>query len=227
VLTPHARRIVDDREWEWIEAHATGGVEHLVIADTLPVFFTPVFHHVEAFSEAVCGGAWGGLAARAGERLRRAFDLEHWAAFDHSFRRMCDLVTAVARGERGDAPKTITVLSGDVHHAYVAEVDVPGGRSAVWQAVCSPFRNPLDAMERRQAALGCSRALARIARALAGAAGVPEPLLRWEVRGGPLFDNQVGTLELGRDRADLRIERTTDEGWRRPRLTQSLDQRLC
>jgi hypothetical protein len=226
VLDEGDRRIVDEHEWRWIEAQVTGGVEHLVIADTLPVFFTPAFHHAEAFSEAICGGAWGPLMAKAGERMRRAFDLEHWAAFDHSFRRMCELVAAVARGERGPAPRTITLLAGDVHHAYLAEVEVPGGTSAVWQATCSPFRNPLDAKERKQAGLGCSPVLARVGRALAGAAGVAPPPLRWEVRDGPVFDNQVGTLELG-EHVVARIERTTEGGWREARLTTSLERRLA
>ena len=48
-------------------------------------------------------------------------DLEHWAAFRQVVRaagRRC--IAAVGRA-RPDAPATICVLSGDVHHAYVAE----------------------------------------------------------------------------------------------------------
>ncbi len=225
-LTPDARRMVDDDEWDWIERHVSGDHEHLVIADTLPIFFTPAFHHAEAWNEAVCGGAWGPLAARLGERLRRAVDLEHWAAFDISFRRMCGLLRAVAAGERGEPPASIVLLAGDVHHAYVAEIEA-GGRSTVWQAVCSPFRNPLDAKECRQARLGVSTVATRAAAALARLAGVAPPPLRWEVRDGPFFDNQVGTLEFDGSSAVVRIERTTDGGWREPRLTTSLERRLA
>jgi hypothetical protein len=225
VLTPDARRIIDDAEWEWICERATGDVDHLILADTLPMFFSPAFHHAEAFSEAVAGGAWGSLMARVGEKARRAFDLEHWAAFNHSFRRICDLVCAVSRGERGAPPASIVMLGGDVHHAYAARVDA-GGESAVWQAVCSPLRNPLQKTERRQARLGFSKPLARIARGLARAAGVPDPPIDWEVTDGPYFDNQVATLELDGRAATLRVERTTDGGWRHPRLTTSLERRL-
>ena len=46
------------------------------------------------------------------------------------------------------APASIVVLSGDVHHAYLCEVGCPAARpaaqSTVYQAVCSPYRNPLD-----------------------------------------------------------------------------------
>ena len=50
----------------------------------------------------------------------------------------------------GPTPASISVLSGDVHHAYLAEVDLRERvDSKVWQAVCSPFRNPLDEREKR------------------------------------------------------------------------------
>jgi len=226
VLTPDARKMVDDEEWRWVERHATGGVGHLVIADTLPMFFSPAFHHAEAFSEGVCGGAWGSVLARVGERARRAFDLEHWAAFNDSFRRMCELLRAVSAGERGTPPASIVLLGGDVHHAYFARIEA-GGSSTVWQAVCSPFRNQLRKTERRQARLGFSHPIARVLRGLARRAGVPDPPLRWEVTDGPCFDNQVGMLELDGPTARLRVERTTDSGWREPRLTASLQRRLC
>jgi hypothetical protein len=226
VLTPDARRMVDDAEWEWIEGRAVGDCDHLVIADTLPMFFSPAFHHAEAFSEAVAGGAWGKAMARVGEKARRAFDLEHWAAFNHSFRRICGLLCAVSRGERGAPPATIVLLAGDVHHAYAARVHADG-ESAVWQAVCSPLRNPLEKAERRQARLGFDARLARIGRWLARRAGVPDPALAWDVTDGPFFDNQVATLEIHGRNAWLRVERTTDGGWRRPTLTVSFERRLA
>ena len=225
VLTPHARRIVDDDEWRWIESRATGDVDHLILADTLPVFFSPAFHHAEAFSEAVAGGAWGSLLARVAEQARRAFDLEHWAAFNDSFRAMCELVRAVSAGERGAPPASIVLLGGDVHHAYLARVRARGA-SAGWQGVCSPLRNPLEHTERRQARMGFVGPLARVARALARRAGVPDPPLDWTITDGPYFDNQVGTVEIDGRSARLRIERTTDGGWRHPTLTTSLERRL-
>ena len=225
VLTPDDRRIVDDVEWEWVCDHTSGDFDHLVLADTLPMFLAPAFHHAEAFSEAIAGGAWGSLMARVGEKARRAVDLEHWAAFDHSFRKLCDLLQQVSGGQRGKPPASIVLLGGDVHHAYAARVEA-GGASAVWQAVCSPLRNPLEHSERRQVRIGFNPRLGRALRKLAAKAGVPEPPLSWEPTDGPYFDNQVATLRIEGRRSFLHIERTTDGGWRSPRLTTTLEREL-
>jgi hypothetical protein len=226
ILTPGDRHMIDEDEWKWIDSRATGDVDHLILADTLPVFFSPAFHHAEAFSEALAAGAWGKPLDWIGEKARRAFDLEHWAAFNNSFRDMCETVRSVSAGERGTPPSTITLLAGDVHHAYAARVHA-GGESAVWQATCSPLRNPLEKTERRQARLGFSKTLARVARALARAAGVPDPPMSWETTDGPFFDNQVATLEIDGRNAYLRVERTTVGGWRRPTLTTSMHRKLA
>src|SRR3954452_2247433 len=134
----------------------------------------PAMHWLEAWSEQVCDGAWGRGVKRLGEKLRQGLDLEHWAAWQDSFFRMTSLLRAVGSGERGEAPSTITVLSGDVHHAYLAEVGFPAGsgaRSAVYQAVCSPFRNALEARERRIMRVALSAPARALTRALARLSG--------------------------------------------------------
>ena len=122
VLADGQRDMVDEEEWQWIAEHARGAYDHLIIASTLPVFMTPGIDAFEAWNEAVCSGAWGRLAARAGEKLRRALDLEHWPAFQRSFRTMVELLHELAEGP--DAPGTISFIGGDVHTAYVAEVEL-------------------------------------------------------------------------------------------------------
>src|SRR4029079_2081201 len=92
VLADGQRDMVDADEWAWIVEKATGRYDHLILASTLPVFMLPGAHHVEAWNEAVCSGAWGGLAARVGERLRRALDLEHWPASQRSLRTLVMLL---------------------------------------------------------------------------------------------------------------------------------------
>ena len=101
VLEPGERSIVDEEEWDWIVEHAGGDFDHLLIATTVPFLLSPGFHHLEAWSERVCDGAWGGLAARAAEKLRRAVDFDHWASFGRSFGRMraCSRRSARASGE--------------------------------------------------------------------------------------------------------------------------------
>ena len=211
VLDPGRRSMVDDGEWQWILEHATGGFDHLLIGTSLPLIMAPALHYLEAWNEAVCDGAWGGLAARVGEKLRQGADLEHWPAFRDSFEAMCALLREVGSGGHGDAPASIVVLSGDVHHAYLAEVGFPRGSevgSRVWQATCSPFRNPLSTMERRGVRFGFTRAGAAVGRVLARSAGVPPPPVRWRFQpGDPRFDNQVGTLELDGRQGLARLER--------------------
>jgi hypothetical protein len=216
VLTPGKRSMVDDGEWQWISEHATGGFDHLLIGTSLPLFLAPALHYLEAWNEAVCDGAWGDVAAKLGEKLRQGADLEHWPAFRDSFNGMCELLRDVGAGRHGEAPQSIVVLSGDVHHAYLAEVGFPAGSevtSRVWQATCSPFRNPLSTKERRSVLFGFSRIGARIGRLLARSAGVPPPPVRWRfTEGDPRFDNQVGTLELDSGCALARLERAVPSG---------------
>jgi hypothetical protein len=216
VLTPGGRSMVDAGEWQWISEHAHGDFEHLLIGTSLPLIMAPAMHYLEAWNEAVCDGAWGGFAARLGEKLRQGADLEHWAAFNDSFTAMCELLREVGAGRRGAAPESIVVLSGDVHHAYLAEVAFPKGsgvRSHVWQATCSPFRNPLSRHERLGVNFGFSRAGALIGRALAHAAGVEPAPVRWRFQDGdPRFDNQVGTIELDGPGAWARLERAVPSG---------------
>jgi hypothetical protein len=229
VLKDDERSMVDAGEWDWISQHATGGFDHLLIATSLPFLLAPGMHHLEAWNEAVCAGAWGEHAAGAGEWMRRTLDLEHWAAFGESFAGLAELQRSVGAGERGAPPASIVSLSGDVHHAYLAEVAFRRGsgvRSAVWQAVCSPFRNPLERRERRTVGLACSRPFSATARALARSAGVAPPDVRWRLTGGPWFDNQLATLTLEGRRLDLRIEKALREG-QGDRLEMVLHQRLA
>ena len=229
VLDPGRRSMLDAGEWAWLEDQATGGVEHLLIGSSLPLLLAPSLHHVEAWNEAVCDGVWGAPAARLAERARQGLDLEHWAAFRASFQRIWELLGAVGAGRRGPAPSSIVVLSGDVHHAYLADVAFPrsaGVRSAVWQAVCSPFRNPLADWHRAGVRFAFTRASASLTRAFARAARVPDPPVRWRLLHGPWFDNQVAMLDLDGSSARLTLERALGAG-AGERLERVLDRRLA
>ena len=112
VLDPGKRAMVDPEEWRWIDEHATGDVDHLLIGTSLPMIMGPAMHWLEAWNEVVADGAWGKGVKKLAEKLRQELDLEHWPAFQASFRRMCDLLLEVGAGRRGTAPSTICVLSG-------------------------------------------------------------------------------------------------------------------
>src|SRR5262245_25241347 len=120
VLADGRREMVDEEEWDWIVEHSLGAIDHLVIASTLPVFMPAGIHRLEAWNEALCDGRWGKAAAWLGERLRRAVDLEHWAAFRDSFERLCVWLRRVAAGSPATRPpSSILILGGDVHNSYV------------------------------------------------------------------------------------------------------------
>jgi len=224
VLAEGRRQMLSDAEWDWVEDRFTGDFDHLIVGTSLPFMLAPGMHHLEAWNEAVCDGAWGKLAARTGEKIRQALDLEHWAAFQGCFARLAVLLEDVAAGRRGPAPATITLLSGDVHHAYLAEAWFPGRpvTSRVLQVTCSPVRNPLDKRERRALRSAFTRPVAAFARRMARAAGVAPSPIRWAFAQEPTFDNQIARLDLcGRD-AQLWIEKTLPEDWQAPRLHTSL-----
>jgi hypothetical protein len=216
VLDPGARSMVDEEEWRWIEEHARGDCDHLLIGSSLPLLMAPGMHYLEAWNEAVCDGAWGTAAAVVGEKIRQAVDLEHWAAFGESLERMMAIFKAVGTGERGAPPATIVALSGDVHHAYLAEVGFPPGtgmQSNAWQATCSPFRNPLDDKERTIMRFMASEVAGRLMRGLAASAGVEPPSVRWRyAHDEPWFDNQVAMLELDGRRARMTLDKTVEQG---------------
>ena len=212
VLEPGQRAMVDDREFDWIEQQVTGDFDHLLIGTSLPLLLAPGMQYLENWNEAVCDGAWGRTGSRAGEAIRQYLDLEHWAAFRASFERMCGLLEDVATGRRGSPPASVVTLSGDVHHAYLSEVGFrrgTGATSTVWQAVCSPFRNPLAPHERSAIRLACSPVGTLIGRVLARSAGVPEPPIRWRLaHEAPWFDNQVATLEMDGRHARMKLDKT-------------------
>ncbi|MGI9184308.1 MAG: alkaline phosphatase D family protein [Solirubrobacteraceae bacterium] len=229
VLSDGQREMLDENEWAWLQVQLTGDYDHVLIASTLPILLAPTLHYVEAWNEALCAGGWGKLAARWSEKLRRALDLEHWAAFQSSFHRLIDLIEQVGAGRRGPAPASIVLLGGDVHQAYLETVGFrasAGMQSNVYQAVCSPFRNQLPKRDRTLLRIARrSRLVGWLARHLAYAAGVQDPSVRWRVLQEPTWKNQLGWLHL--DGRDLRLTiETTCEG-HEPELEVSLDHQLA
>jgi hypothetical protein len=192
-LSPGKRTMLPDREWDWLVGAVSGGdYDHLVIGSSLPWLLAPAVHHVEAMNERMCDSPRGWVAAPA-EKVRRVLDLEHWAAFGRSFDALGMLVGQLGAGP--DAPATISVLSGDVHHSYAARALLGSDvRSAVYQLTCSPVHNGLPAAIRAATRLGWSRSAGRLARGLAELAGTPAPSVRWELAAGPFFGNAISTL---------------------------------
>jgi hypothetical protein len=184
LLTADRRAMLDDAEQAWFEEQLTGGIDHLLIASSLPYLLPPSIHNAEAWSEKLA-------AKRAiGEKLRQYADLEHWAAFENSFRTVAASLTSVAKGERGPAPASIVFLSGDIHYSYLARVKgLP-----ITQVVCSPFRNPLNGAFKWANQLACLRLGSGPTRLLAKLYGAARPPLKWRITNGPWFHNAIATV---------------------------------
>ena len=215
-VTPGTRELVHDEEWDWIRDQACKPARHLLLASSVPFLLAPGLHHVEAWDEAVADGAWGRLGAGLGERLRLIAVMDHWASFQRTYRKFAELIDEIAHGRVGEAPTSVVMLSGDVHHCYLAEVGFPRPARAqrVWQAVCSAFRKELAPHEKRVIAFGHSRLAERLARRLARGAGVAPLPFDWRVVDRPAFANQIATLTLDGDHA------ARDRGDRRRRLAR-------
>jgi PhoD-like phosphatase len=228
VLDEPARRMLDDAEFEWVEAAmrraVEDGVQHLVLGTSLPWLLPPAIHHVERWNETMNVRHAGRPLGRLADRLRQAADLEHWAAFGHSFERLGRAITAVARGDDGPAPATTLVLSGDVHHAYTAELVQPGDlASRVHQLTVSPLHNQAPHPIQVGFRMGWSRWAERLTAGLARLGRVPPGGLRWAKQAGPFFGNQIGELVLTGDRARFQLS-VTDRG--QEGLRQVLDMPL-
>jgi hypothetical protein len=231
VLKDEYRSMLDGAEWDWIEEKARGDFDHLLFGTSVPFLLSPGLHHLEAWNEAVCSGAWGTQAAKLGEFVRQLVDLEHWAAFHDSFDDLAHLLKSVGTGERsiGRPPASVIVLSGDVHHGYLAEIALGNGvESQVYQAVGSPLRNPLGLAERLVMRAGWTKRGEIIGRTLARLAGAKEPNVRWRLaHKEPWFENHISTLRLHGREASLKVEKTTPEDIEEPRLHKILEYRLA
>jgi hypothetical protein len=179
----------------------------MLVGSSLPWLLAPAIHDVQSANEAAC--ARGSALA---ERIRQAVDLEHWAAFRNSFDRLAALLRRIAVSPH--APATISVLSGDVHHSYVARADVDG--SPVYQLVCSPVHHSVP-----WAATALMRAawfgpLAALVRRVVRRYGVPDPTLSWRLLSGPTFGNAAATLVFSDRKAELVIEKSDRSGQLEP-----------
>jgi hypothetical protein len=231
VLEPGGRAMVDAEEWACIEEWTRGDFDHLLMGTSLPVFLGRGMHYLEAWNEAVADGAWGALASGAAERLRQGLDLEHWAAFGDSLRALERLLGDIASGRHGGPPGSVVLLSGDVHHAYIADARPTDGQPAwqapVYQAVCSPLRNPLNSHEMRAIRLAMTSAAELVGRGLARAARVEGESLTWEIAEGPWFDNQLATLYLDGRQCTFHLEKALGGGDELPTLQQVAVRRLA
>jgi hypothetical protein len=224
VLTPDRREMLPAAEWNWFVDQAHGDYDHLVVGSSLPWLMPPAIHYLEAWNESTAASRRPWVASAA-EKLRRAVDLEHWAAFTRSFNALGELFRRLGEGGTGApghrvgaggayaAPASISVLSGDVHHSYVAEADFGTLMATpVMQLTCSPVHNQVPAFMRPLMRFSWSRAAAHAVRGVARSAGVRRPAWRWKRLAGPYFGNAISTLALNGRFATARVDGTDKDG---------------
>ncbi|MGW7367882.1 alkaline phosphatase D family protein [Streptomyces sp. NPDC054841] len=215
VLDEQSRAMLDECEARWLREQALeapGSYDHLLVGTSLPWLLPPLIHDAESWNAALCRGERGARWARFGEDLRRRSDLEHWAAFPASFEKLTALIAEAGSGPL--APATICVLSGDVHHAYVAEPVWPDAApdARVLQLTCSPVHNAIHSSVKLGFRFGWSRAGRRLGHALARHGRAGRPVIDWHRSGGPWFGNQLMTLTLRGRSADLRLDQARTDG---------------
>jgi hypothetical protein len=193
------RSMIGEEEFAWAAQHMCGDLDHVLVGTSLPWLLPPAIHDIEVWNERFCDHPrpW---RARSGEWLRRAADLEHWAAFRTSFERLADLLREVSSARDGTpAPASVCVLSGDVHHSYICRArfrrDPPA--APVYQLTCSPLHNRVPTAMRLAFRASWTRPVERIVRQmLARVAHIPRSSLDWQRLDGPLFGNAISTLQI-------------------------------
>ncbi|MFF1709354.1 alkaline phosphatase D family protein [Streptomyces sp. NPDC058268] len=219
VLDEQNRAMIDPDEARWLREQAldgvgeaagagdAGSVDHLLIGTSLPWLLPHLIHDAEGWNAALCRGERGARWARFGEDLRRRSDLEHWAAFPSSFDALTSLIAEAGTG--AGAPATVCVLSGDVHHAYIAEPTWPGGGgpdARVLQLTCSPIHNSIPASIKLGFHFGWSRMGRALGRRFVRHGRTKRAAINWRKTGGPWFGNQLMTLTLRGRSADVRLD---------------------
>ncbi|MET1074095.1 MAG: alkaline phosphatase D family protein [Umezawaea sp.] len=209
ILSGDTRLMVGDEEFDWIERNAEGDYDHLVIGSSLPWLMPHAISHAQSINERAA--ARPGLRGRFGEQVRQVADLEHWPAFRDSFERLSGFLGRIGRGE--NAPSTICVLSGDVHHSYAAQGHYAEPTdSAVMQLTCSPVHNDPPKFFRPVFRLAWWPPMGRVLRRLADRAGVPADPLGWSRLTGPHFGNSIAVLEVDGRQARFVLESATPDG---------------
>ncbi|HEX7301598.1 alkaline phosphatase D family protein [Lentzea sp.] len=200
ILEEGKRQMVSDAEFEWIERNAEGDFDHLLIGSSLPWLMPHGLSHFQSINEV--GARKPGWQGKAAEKIRQVVDLEHWPAFRESFDRLSRMIEKAANTDTS----TVCVLSGDVHHSYVAVADFPNPTKAlVTQLVCSPVHNEPPKVLEPMFRLSWSRSVGRALRRLATFVGVPQDLLSWRKTSGPHFGNSVALLDFDARHARYRL----------------------
>jgi hypothetical protein len=164
-------------------------------------------HDLEGAVSALAESSRRAVAGPA-EWVRQVLDLEHWPAFGASFDALTVLLSQIADGDT--PPRSISVLSGDVHHSYVARADLAG--TPIHQLTCSPVHNRVPPALRAVFRVAWRPGATRIGRAIRRTAGLAPTRVRWTKLAGPYFGTAIGTIVHSGQSALVTIDGTAPDG---------------
>jgi hypothetical protein len=208
------RSMLSDDEFDWVADRMEGDYDHLIIGTSVPWLLSPAMYTIEAWNERMADHD-NPRRAKLGEKLRVGSDLEHWPAFHRSFEKLARMIADVGAGRRGtgEPPATVCVLSGDVHHSFIARADYAGWpdvgpvRSSVYQLTCSPVHNWVPGVMNFAFWATWHPTVEHVIRVLLGnLARVPRPPIRWRRVDRIVFGNAIATLLLEGRAARVVIE---------------------
>ena len=224
-VTP-GTELVQDEEWDWIAAQARRPARHLLLASSVRFRAGSAFRR--GADEVVTNGAWGRAMMKIGECLCRLAVMDHWASFQRSMRRTCELVDDIAHGREGEA---LIDRDGRLATSTTAISPRSAFRSAPMRAALVASRLLGVSQGARSAREGDAEARPhpahRAARAAPStAAGVPKLPFSWRIVERPDYANQVGTLTLIGPTSHVRVESVVDGEWQEPRLETAFERTL-
>ena len=216
VLANGRRTMVSEPEFAWIEQQAEGDYDHLLVGTSLPWLLPRALHDVESWDEPGRRGLPRCAHCQVGRETparRRSGALGLDAR----------VVRPIGRPVRRRGPRPIQprarqgaghhlgVLSGDVHHAYVAAARYPHPMDLrVYQLTCSPMHNYVPVAMKLAFRLSWSVPAERAVRFVLGRfATMPPMKISWGKVSGPYFGNQIATLQLTGRAGRLAIESAT------------------
>ena len=214
VLEPGHREMVDNREWEWICERVMEPAQHVILGVSLPVFAPGGLHGLQQWNEVVCDGGRGRILRKIGIMMRDSLDLEHWAAFDRTFRRIERLlVERATQHPENESPFSIAICGGDIHFSFAVDVKMPKScTSTVFQAICSPIRNNLSLRDQRILRAAVTRPGRWAGQKLLESAGRRASILSWDMTREPIFGNNMGVLQYDGPNWRLAIQSPREKG---------------
>ena len=215
VLGEGHREMIDEGEWDWIVEHSRGAFDHLIVASTLPYSCRTgsTTSRPGTRPSATAPGDARGAHRRDGSDVPSIWSIgpRSTTPSNGSATSSCAMSPRL-RGE-GHPQQSWSSAATSTTRTWPSRArHETTGPSRVYQIVCSPFRNPLSAMQRHAVQMINSRPAAAVARLLARLARVTRSRTDWRLIRQPSFLNSLGELHLHDRAARATLYRSAHKG---------------